>query len=360
MRAIKCVWQSIRPGRRVASPRSITCAPSGTVTPFPAAVIFSPSTTTTGSRTMVPLLTSNMRAARRATALGGLSCCAGARAHDTARQMLSTAARDRRTGNLLQVWRILKKPAATEYLTFLGPGNLLRPRQIHAFRRIHLDLLAFIDEGRHLHHQASLRLGCLGNTRGSRALKSRLSFHHREDHCLWQLNPHRLAIKELDFDLEVRRQVIHGVAQNFLGQVGLLEVGGVHEVVAIAVGVQEFHLLLVDVDFLDGIRRAEAVLEHGAGAQIAQFGLNEGAQVAGSTVLDAKNGMQIIVMLDDHAGAKLGRRNSHYQKTPYLDGGWAGGRGQATFSTRHKARKLYFTRTWGNKENSGWEYTLVT
>src|SRR5579863_2366435 len=48
------------------------------------------------------------------------------------------------------------------------------------------------------------------------------------------------------------------------------------------------------------------------------------------------------------------------EKTPYFDGGWLADAEQATFSTRHKARKLYFTRTWGNKENSGWEYTLVT
>jgi hypothetical protein len=28
-------------------------------------------------------------------------------------------------------------------------------------------------------------------------------------------------------------------------------------------------------------------------------------------MLDAKDGMQIIVVLDDHAGAKLGGRDSH-------------------------------------------------
>src|SRR5713101_941226 len=53
------------------------------------------------------------------------------------------------------------------------------------------------------------------------------------------------------------------------------------------------------------------MLEHGAGAQVAELGLDESAQVAGSTVLDAEHGMQIIVVLDDHAGAELGRRNRH-------------------------------------------------
>jgi len=42
-----------------------------------------------------------------------------------------------------------------------------------------------------------------------------------------------------------------------------------------------------------------------------QLGLDKGTQVAGSTVLDAEYGMQVTVVLDDHAGAKLGGRNSH-------------------------------------------------
>jgi hypothetical protein len=41
--------------------------------------------------------------------------------------------------------------------------------------------------------------------------------------------------------------------------------------------------------------------------------------------------MQIIVVLDDHAGAKLGRRNSHCKKTPYFDGGWLADAGRPHF-----------------------------
>ena len=53
------------------------------------------------------------------------------------------------------------------------------------------------------------------------------------------------------------------------------------------------------------------MLEHRAGAQVAQFGLDEGAQIARGTMFDAKNGMQIIVVFDNHAGAKLGCGDSH-------------------------------------------------
>ena len=56
------------------------------------------------------------------------------------------------------------------------------------------------------------------------------------------------------------------------------------------------------------------MLEHGAGAKIAQFGLDEGPQIAGSPVLDAEYGVQIIVVLDDHAGAQLCGRDRHCLK----------------------------------------------
>src|SRR5208282_1737595 len=82
--------------------------------------------------------------------------------------------------------------------------------------------------------------------------------------------------------------------------------------------VQEFHLLLVHIDLFNGIGRTEAVLEHGAGAQIAQFRLDECAQVARRAMVDAEHGMQIIVVLNDHAGTKLGGRDRHRLKnSPY-------------------------------------------
>ena len=51
------------------------------------------------------------------------------------------------------------------------------------------------------------------------------------------------------------------------------------------------------------------MLENGAGAQVAQFGLNEGTQVAGRAVLHAEDGAQVVFVLDDHARAHLGRGN---------------------------------------------------
>ena len=60
------------------------------------------------------------------------------------------------------------------------------------------------------------------------------------------------------------------------------------------------------------------MLEHGAGTEVAQLRLDESAEVAGGTVLDAEYGMQVIVVLDDHAGTELGRWNRHcWFTSPY-------------------------------------------
>ena len=56
------------------------------------------------------------------------------------------------------------------------------------------------------------------------------------------------------------------------------------------------------------------MLEHGAGAEVAQFGLDEGAQVAGGAVFDLEDQVQLVVVLDDHAGTHLGGGNRHRLK----------------------------------------------
>src|ERR1019366_5816221 len=60
------------------------------------------------------------------------------------------------------------------------------------------------------------------------------------------------------------------------------------------------------------------MLEHGAGAQVAQFGLDKSAQIARGAVKDAEHGMWFVVVLDDHAGTELGRWNRHcWFTSPY-------------------------------------------
>ena len=59
---------------------------------------------------------------------------------------------------------------------------------------------------------------------------------------------------------------------------------------------------------------AEAVLEHGAGVQVAQLGLDERAQVAGGAVLHLEDQVELIVVLDDHARTHLSGGNRHREE----------------------------------------------
>ena len=65
------------------------------------------------------------------------------------------------------------------------------------------------------------------------------------------------------------------------------------------------------------------MLEHGAGFEVAQLGLDEGAQVAGRAVLDLEDHVQLVVVLDDHARTKLSGGNRH--KSVQLLAGFARG-----------------------------------
>src|SRR6202521_3115109 len=73
-------------------------------------------------------------------------------------------------------------------------------------------------------------------------------------------------------------------------------------------------------------------------SNMAQFRLDESAEVARGAVLNAENGMQVIVVLDDHAGTELGCWNRHcWFTSPYsLPGIWAAGQ-VARASAAHRS-----------------------
>ena len=84
----------------------------------------------------------------------------------------------------------------------------------------------------------------------------------------------------------------------------LLVVFGVHEVMAFTIAVEIFKIDFVDGDFLERIFRAEPVIDHRAGAEVAHLGLHSGALVAGRAVIDAVDREEIALVLDDHSRAE--------------------------------------------------------
>ena len=104
--------------------------------------------------------------------------------------------------------------------------------------------------------------------------------------------PTGLPIVVADLDLEIGSQVLDRIAERCALEDGLLVVHRIHEVVVVAIGVEELHGHFVHDHLLDGVGGAETVLEHGAGLQVAQLGLDEGAQIAGGAVLDLEDQVQ--------------------------------------------------------------------
>ena len=167
--------------------------------------------------------------------------------------------------------------------------------------------------------EAGFRFRWFGDAGCGSALQSGFNFHHSQYNRLGQLDADRLAIKKFHLNLKVWRQVIDRIAEGIAREMRLLVVFRVHEVVVITVAVEELHVLFIDVHLLDGIGGTETVLKHGSGAKVAQFRLYKGTQISWRAVLYAEHGMQIIVVLDDHAGTELGGWNRHCSFTsPYI------------------------------------------
>src|SRR5262249_43449572 len=92
-------------------------------------------------------------------------------------------------------------------------GSQLSPRQISTLSCIHADLLTFIDKRWHLHDESRFELCRLSHAACRSALQSRFRLNDSQLHRLWQFNTDRLVVVELNLDLQIRRQVLHGIAE---------------------------------------------------------------------------------------------------------------------------------------------------
>jgi hypothetical protein len=156
-----------------------------------------------------------------------------------------------------------------------------------------------------LNDQARFELCRLGNVRNRGALETGFGFDDGEIDRSREFDSHGLAFVELDRDLEVRNQVVDGITEDFLGEVHLLVILNVHEVIVFAVVVQILEFMIFHDGPLHLVFGREAMLTHGTAAQVAHFDLHEASEVARRPVGHAEDRVQIIVELDDHARAQL-------------------------------------------------------
>src|SRR5579875_3468800 len=199
----------------------------------------------------------------------------------------------------------LEGALSPRWLLALGPG------EVGAGLGIDADHVADVDEVRHLHDEPRLHRRGLEHVGDGRGLEARGRVGDPEIDRLRQAHPHRLALVKLDHDAGVRREVVHGIAEQ-VGRERDLVVGlGVHEVVMAVALVEVLHLVLLEAHPLDLVLRAEAMLGLGAGLEVAQLRLHHAAPVARRHVDDIHHAPETVLVLDDHAGAELCGGNEH-------------------------------------------------
>jgi len=111
-----------------------------------------------------------------------------------------------------------------------------------------------------------------------------------------QVNAHGLAVVVTDLDLQIRREVLDRIAERGSLENGLLVVHRVHEVVVVAVGIEELHGDLVHDDLIDGAAERKAP-RHGSGANFAQLGWMKAARLPGVRCSTLKTRSQLVLCL---------------------------------------------------------------
>src|SRR5712692_2937175 len=221
---------------------------------------------------------------------------------DSADQLFALAAEHAAGDDLhpagAQAWGLMHGRAALLHALDVGPARGVDP-----------DPLAFRDERGHLDDEARLHLGRLAHVRDRPALDGRLRLHDRHVYRLRELDPDRAALVHLDLELDVRDQVGHGVAEHLAREPDLLEALVVHEVIHVAVLVEELHLGLVQDRALHHVYGPETVLADRTVLQVADLGLNQPAQVARGFVLGLHDPVKVVLVLDAHSALELGGLN---------------------------------------------------
>ncbi len=91
----------------------------------------------------------------------------------------------------------------------------------------------------------------------------------------------------------------------------LLVIFGIHEMVMRPIGIHILHFMLFQRCPFDGIGRAEAMFERGAGFDVSELRLHHRAQVAGRVVAKFHDFAQLAIEKNYHPAPNLSCRDSH-------------------------------------------------
>src|SRR5436190_11119816 len=203
----------------------------------------------------------------------------------------------------------------------IGLRSVLGTFHVAAILGVDHQLGADPDMRRHHHADPAFDDGGLVGRRGGLALDHGIGLGDGQHHRLGKLDADRRSLIERDLDFHAVLQPARLVGIEQVGADGeLLVILLVHEGEAVVVLEQESAIALVDMDVLDGLAGAEALLQLVALAQRLGLDGDEGAALARADVLHLGGHPELAVVLDDVAGADGIDRNFHGRTARSMNG----------------------------------------
>mmetsp|Transcript_9365 Transcript_9365/g.25353 ORF Transcript_9365/g.25353 Transcript_9365/m.25353 type:complete len:214 (-) Transcript_9365:261-902(-) len=132
------------------------------------------------------------------------------------------------------------------------------PRQILVTTCVDFDLLAQLDEQRHLHHRARLQRCRLASSLRRISLHTRVRLHHLQLHCIGKIHADDLAVPLHHLHDHALFQILAPL--RILLDANLLVTRHIHEHVVRALGVRKLSLLGLDLRQLDRLSRSPGLL----------------------------------------------------------------------------------------------------
>ena len=174
-----------------------------------------------------------------------------------------------------------------------------------AVARVDFDELAFFDEEGNVNDFASLERRGFLDVAGGVASDAFSAFDDADVDAGWHLDLNGFVFDEKDFDLKVFDQIVFGVSEKIGGKSHRIVSGRVDEdeIAAVFIGILE--LLAADVDEFDLVGGAEADVGGFTGADVADDGLDEGAQVARGAVHDFKDDGDVSIVANGLSFAEI-------------------------------------------------------
>ena len=173
------------------------------------------------------------------------------------------------------------------------------------------------------HHGA----GAIRQDRGLEGGRSRLvlddgfGFDNFERDALGQLNANRIAVEDAENDLHAFLQEDLLIADHIIRNIQLLIAGIIHEVIAVAIGIEIAEFIVFDESALDLFGRLVAHAGLHAIRQAAHVDLGRGRALAGVEALSGEDDIEIAVfVLNDVALADRTGDDSHVMNS-LVDGG---------------------------------------